>query len=201
MARVASPYERRVAQPTHQSRATNVMTLPTTSEYEILKAVGHPLRRQILMILAVREASAKELAQELNIALPNVSYHVAILRDLGLLDLVRETPKRGATERHYRASPRTPQQAWEVVASGTPGPLSEPARIDGRTVVLDGRARRELDAATRQFLIEIDSIANASASRTTKRSKISRTTVAVVASSRATPPPGSPKPRSAAGNS
>jgi DNA-binding transcriptional ArsR family regulator len=154
------------------------------SEYAILKAVGHPLRRQLLAILATGEASAKELSDQLGLALPNVSYHVVVLRDLGLLELVRETPKRGATERHYRASPSAPQAAWEVLASPPDDALAEPARVDGRTLVLDARARKEVKAATRRFLSELESIANDSEVRATKRSNPSVVTVAVVASSR-----------------
>jgi DNA-binding transcriptional ArsR family regulator len=155
------------------------------SEYAILKAVGHPLRRQILAILASGEASAKELSDQLGLALPNVSYHVAVLRDLGLLELMRETPKRGATERHYRASPKAPAAVWEVLASPADDTSSDLAHIDGRTLVLDTRAQKEVKAATRRFLHELDAIAGASAGRTSKRSTPSRVTVAVVASSRA----------------
>jgi DNA-binding transcriptional ArsR family regulator len=160
-------------------------THPT--DYEILKAVGHPLRRQMLAILATGEASAKEIAQQMGMALPNVSYHVAVLRDLGLLELVRETPRRGAIERHYRASPKAPQAAWEVLASPADDTESELADIDGRTLVLDARAQKELKAATRRFLGDLEAIAGASEGRANKRSTPSRVTIAVVASSRPQP--------------
>jgi predicted transcriptional regulator len=52
------------------------------------------------------EASPKELAGQLGEKLGNVSYHVRILARLGLIELVRETPRRGAVEHHYRATPR-----------------------------------------------------------------------------------------------
>jgi hypothetical protein len=35
-----------------------------------------------------------------------VSYHVRILARLGLIELVRTTPRRGAVEHHYRSLPR-----------------------------------------------------------------------------------------------
>ncbi|MEA2125613.1 MAG: hypothetical protein QOI80_2395 [Solirubrobacteraceae bacterium] len=52
------------------------------------------------------EASPKELASQLDEKLGNVSYHVRILARLGLIELVRETPRRGAVEHHYRSTPR-----------------------------------------------------------------------------------------------
>ena len=52
------------------------------------------------------EASPKELATQLGEKLGNVSYHVRILVRLGLIELVRETPRRGAVEHHYRSAPR-----------------------------------------------------------------------------------------------
>lgn len=57
-------------------------------------------------MLDAGEASPKELAFELGEKLGNVSYHVRILARLGLIELVRETPRRGAVEHHYRSVPR-----------------------------------------------------------------------------------------------
>src|SRR5918998_2436048 len=72
----------------------------------IITALGHPLRARILSVLDSSEASPKELAAQLGEKLGNVSYHVRILARLGLIELVRETPRRGAVEHHYRSSPR-----------------------------------------------------------------------------------------------
>jgi DNA-binding transcriptional ArsR family regulator len=77
-----------------------------------VKLVAHPVRRQILSMLTKRRRqrgegsslpvhSAKEMAAEFNMTIPQVSYHVGILRDAGLISVVRETPRRGAIERHY----------------------------------------------------------------------------------------------------
>jgi hypothetical protein len=45
----------------------------------------------------------------------NISYHVRTLASLGLIRLVRETPRRGAIEHHYEATlrPIITDQAWE----------------------------------------------------------------------------------------
>ena len=57
-------------------------------------------------MLDAGEASPKELATSLGEKLGNVSYHVRILARLGLIELIRETPRRGAVEHHYRSVPR-----------------------------------------------------------------------------------------------
>lgn len=37
--------------------------------------------------------------------LPNLSYHVRFLRDMGLLDEAKQVPKRGSIEHFYRLNP------------------------------------------------------------------------------------------------
>lgn len=61
---------------------------------------------QLLTLLNQRVASPVELATELGERLGNVSYHVRILLDLGCIELVSTTPRRGALEHHYRALQR-----------------------------------------------------------------------------------------------
>ena len=69
----------------------------------VVKAIGHPLRMQLLTRLNERVASPVELARELDESVQLVSYHVRILRELGFIELVSTTPRRGAIEHHYRA--------------------------------------------------------------------------------------------------
>lgn len=57
----------------------------------------------MLSILLEREASPKELADEFDIPLANVAYHIQVLRKLKLIRLVKKTPRRGAVEHHYKA--------------------------------------------------------------------------------------------------
>jgi len=71
-----------------------------------VKALAHPLRVNLLAALNQKVASPSELAQELGEPLGNVSYHVRILADLGCIELVGTTPRRGALEHHYRATVR-----------------------------------------------------------------------------------------------
>ncbi|MEA2457825.1 MAG: hypothetical protein QOC95_797 [Thermoleophilaceae bacterium] len=80
----------------------------------LAKALAHPLRLEILRHLGDRTASPSEIAAEIGAPLTNVSYHVRKLRSLGLIKLVRKTPKRGVVEHYYAARPRriVTDQAW-----------------------------------------------------------------------------------------
>jgi DNA-binding transcriptional ArsR family regulator len=69
----------------------------------IAKALSHPMRARILMILNERVASPNEIAEMIEERLPNVSYHVRALLDLGCIELVDTAQRRGAIEHYYRA--------------------------------------------------------------------------------------------------
>ncbi len=71
----------------------------------LIRALGHPLRAQILSVLQQRRASPSELADALGAPLGNVSYHVRVLAELKLIRHVKQTPRRGAIEHHYEAVP------------------------------------------------------------------------------------------------
>jgi DNA-binding transcriptional ArsR family regulator len=72
----------------------------------LAKALSHPLRARILVILNEQVASPNEIADMLEERLPNVSYHVRALLDLGCIELVRTAQRRGAIEHYYRALSR-----------------------------------------------------------------------------------------------
>jgi DNA-binding transcriptional ArsR family regulator len=93
----------------------------------LAKALAHPLRLEILRHLGDRTASPSEIAAEIGAPLTNVSYHVRKLRALGLIKLVRKTPKRGVIEHYYSAQPRraVTDEAW----AQTP-PIVKQALID-----------------------------------------------------------------------
>ena len=69
----------------------------------IAKALSHPMRARILMILNERVASPNEIADTIDERLPNVSYHVRALLELGTIELVDTAQRRGAIEHYYRA--------------------------------------------------------------------------------------------------
>jgi DNA-binding transcriptional ArsR family regulator len=77
-----------------------------TVDPKLVKALGHPLRQRVLIRLNEGVASPSELAEELGERLPNISYHFRILHELGAIELVGTTPRRGALEHHYRATMR-----------------------------------------------------------------------------------------------
>ena len=82
---------------------------PVPSGFDVLsdpaavKAISHPTRSLIFRMAAHRPVSAKEVAQFLEQPVDRVSYHVRTLAEAGLLEAVRRTRVRGATETHYQA--------------------------------------------------------------------------------------------------
>jgi DNA-binding transcriptional ArsR family regulator len=71
-----------------------------------IKAMGHPLRAEILHILSERTASPAEMARELGAELSNVSYHAKQLVAFECAELVDIQVVRGALEHFYRATER-----------------------------------------------------------------------------------------------
>jgi DNA-binding transcriptional ArsR family regulator len=90
--------------------------LPITniSDPRWVRAISHPLRIRLLAMLDEEAASPVLLANRLGQSLGTIAYHVRILYDLGLLDLVSTRQRRGATEHYYRtnAHPRFTDEAW-----------------------------------------------------------------------------------------
>jgi DNA-binding transcriptional ArsR family regulator len=89
----------------------------------LVRGLAHPLRARMLSVLLEREASPKELADEFEIPLANVAYHIQVLRKLKLIRLVRKTPRRGAVEHHYKADKGA--HIGNAVWGETPGLVKE----------------------------------------------------------------------------
>lgn len=137
-------------------------------DQRIVKAIAHPLRVRILLLLNERVASPSELAEALDEPLGNVSYHVKVLLDNEAIELVKTTPVRGALEHFYRATARaflddrhwaalpastrralfdqTLQQIWDhVAAAARDHRLDDPrTHITWTTLELDEPAYQEL---------------------------------------------------------
>jgi DNA-binding transcriptional ArsR family regulator len=75
-------------------------------EQNIVRGLAHPLRVQILTVLNDRVASPNELSKELEEGLSQVSYHIKVLKDFEMIEMVRTEPRRGAVEHYYRAASR-----------------------------------------------------------------------------------------------
>jgi DNA-binding transcriptional ArsR family regulator len=99
----------------------------------LAKALAHPLRLEILRHLGNRTASPSEIATEIGAPLTNVSYHVRKLRALGLIKLVKKTPKRGVIEHYYSAQPRrtVTDEAWAATPDIVKEALAVPATQRG----------------------------------------------------------------------
>ena len=127
----------------------------------LVKAMAHPLRVQILSVVEQRVASPRELSDELDAPLGNVSYHVRTLSSLGLIKLVKKTPRRGAIEHHYKAEarPQITDQAWadvpEIVRramiGATLGQMSEQVN---QAATEGGFVRPEAHLSRTQFLVD-----------------------------------------------
>lgn len=86
-------------------------------DQELVKALSHPIRVEILETLQGRVASPSELSQEMNASLGVISYHAKTLVKCGCLELVHTEPRRGATEHFFGITPRSSigHQDWRRV--------------------------------------------------------------------------------------
>ncbi|MEA2252578.1 MAG: hypothetical protein QOG70_2820 [Solirubrobacteraceae bacterium] len=172
------------------------MSLPNSFDANLLKALAHPLRLQILEVITDRgEASPLEVARTLGQPLGTVSHHTRVLRDLRCIELSRTEPRRGAVEHYYRPAmlPFLDDEQWErlpvtlrrglagqlfrrifseaSVAGGQGGFDPPGAHIDRLPLDLDEEGWRDLSAALVELLkrtqdIQAQSDARAASSAT-----------------------------------
>ena len=167
-------------------------TLHDISDPRLVKALGHPLRIQILAILEERVASPSQIAEELGAPLGNVSYHVRQLAELGLISLVKETPVRGTLEHYYRAEIRprisgrafntAPSMVKQATIGSTLGQIGdavnraaaeggfsrEDAHLSRLPLVLDADGWKEVARELEGFVDRVDKIQKASGRRLRK---------------------------------
>lgn len=130
-------------------------------EIRLAKALSHPLRQRLLEQLGDRVASPVELAREIGQPLNLISYHVRVLEQRGMLELVRTRPRRGATEHFYRAAVPVllEDEQWSRLPAGVR------SRLAGRTLeniwgdtlaaAASGRLDRD-DVHVSRTLLELD---------------------------------------------
>lgn len=94
--------------------------LATLAEPRHAELLMHPLRRGILERAASAPVSATEVARDLGEARQKVNYHLRQLVDAGLLDAAGERPRRGLTEKLYRASAHAYVVSPEVLGALAP---------------------------------------------------------------------------------
>src|SRR4051794_39374029 len=127
----------------------------------VAKALAHPLRLEILRHLGDRTASPSEIAAEIGAPLTNVSYHVRKLRALGLIKLVRKTPKRGVIEHYYSAQSRrqVSDDAWAatpaIVKEALVGPVADHGVADmAKAARSGGFDRRDAHLSTTRMKLD-----------------------------------------------
>jgi DNA-binding transcriptional ArsR family regulator len=75
-------------------------------DQRLVKAVSHPLRVEVLeAIISQGEVSPTQVATNLGQELGKVSYHVNVLKDCEVIELVRTRQRRGALEHFFRPAP------------------------------------------------------------------------------------------------
>jgi DNA-binding transcriptional ArsR family regulator len=92
---------------------------PESSPQEVLvKALNHPVRVKALTILTEKIASPKEISAQIDTPLSNVSYHVRVLDELGLVEIVEEESVRGSVAHFYKAveRPLIDNPDWEKLS-------------------------------------------------------------------------------------
>jgi DNA-binding transcriptional ArsR family regulator len=171
----------------------------------IAKALSHPMRARILVILNERVASPNEISEMIKERLPNVSYHVRALQDLGCIELVDTAQRRGAIEHYYRAVvrpffsdkdwkrlPRSGRQAisgtaleviWEDVAEAVNGGSfdARPERyLTHSPMTLDEEGWAAMTKLLDSTLAEAEKIESKSAARLKKAKEAGTSTRLVV---------------------
>ena len=87
-----------------------------TDDNELLIALRHPLRRQILRTIVKRDRiSPRQISDELREPLSNVSYHVRVLADCRVITLVDTAPVRGSMQHFYSTAIEEP---WALAVLG-----------------------------------------------------------------------------------
>jgi DNA-binding transcriptional ArsR family regulator len=102
---------------------------------DAFNAVAEPRRRQILDVLAGGERSVSDIVDELGLGQPQVSKHLRVLREVGLVDVRDE-----GRQRIYRLNgdPLKPIHDWVKSYE-----LSWTQRFDRLDVVLEELKRKE----------------------------------------------------------
>lgn len=124
----------------------------------LLKALSHPVRARALTVLNQRVASPSELAAEQEEAVGYVAYHVRVLHELGMIELVKTRQVRGATQHFYRSTAQTyldddfwgklSLDARTSISLASIGTLNNAVRKALETGTFDSRTDRHLSNIT-----------------------------------------------------
>lgn len=111
----------------------------------LVKALSHPVRARALTVLNQRVASPSELAADQEETVGYVAYHVRVLHEMGMIELVNTRQVRGATEHFYRstARPYLDDEVWSKLSLGSRTGISMT-----NLNVLNGAIREAFEAGT-----------------------------------------------------
>jgi DNA-binding transcriptional ArsR family regulator len=101
------------------AKANRDTSRPEFISPQLAAAMSHPTRVRAMCVLYERTASPREISQEIEEPLNNVTYHLNQLRALGCIELVATQPAAGGRvlERFYRAIQRAyfDEEAWDAL--------------------------------------------------------------------------------------
>lgn len=86
------------------------MPRPAATE-DVFRAVADPTRRAALEVLSRQELPVSALAEKLDVGLPMLSRHLAVLRAAGLV-----TERRDGRQRRYRIQPEPLRELYDWAA-------------------------------------------------------------------------------------
>jgi DNA-binding transcriptional ArsR family regulator len=88
------------------NRALELAGIPRVKARHCIRALSSPQRRRILRSLheAGEAQSSKEISKGSDASLGNVTYHVNVLKECGVVALTDTQPKRGAVEHFYAST-------------------------------------------------------------------------------------------------
>ncbi|HSS32335.1 MAG TPA: hypothetical protein VLL27_03545 [Solirubrobacterales bacterium] len=158
--------------------------------HDLHKALSHPMRYRIMMVLGEVEASPKELAEMLEEDFQRVCEQVRLLRDGGFIELVAEDQRRGGTQHFYKATvrplldadewARLPLVVRETVSATTLRAIFDDATaamksgafeahphrvLIEKPMIVDEQGYKDADASALRHLAELNKIAAESAAR------------------------------------
>ena len=87
---------------------------------DVARALAHPLRQRILMLLEREVQTPLDLARSMGEPLNKIGYHVHALREAGCIELVRTEHRRGAVAHFYRPTSRAflSDEQWSALPVG-----------------------------------------------------------------------------------
>lgn len=169
---------------------------PHLTPTSYLAAWTHETRIHAISVLTDRTASPAEIARELDREIRHVTYHIEVLQDLGLVELVRTEPAAGGRtiQKFYRATQRIwfDREAWTQmtgpkakITAAIMALINQDIAISMRAGVFDGKENHisrtpmlldeagyeELIEFLKSALVEIFEIKERAAARITKDSK------------------------------